>query len=180
MGSLESPGRVWWKPLGRDEKLWVTVALIWSIVMFVMMTAWPAFGQQNTPVESYRVDREEFWSAAQDFIDRYQAGVENDIPVVRPPAGADVYLVTKRYQFLPILELERGKTYRLLVSSLDYQHGLSIQPVNMNFQVLPGYVYVITITPTSTGEFALVCNEYCGDGHHLMTGKIVVREPKEG
>ena len=35
---------------------------------------------------------------------------------------------------------------------------------------------VMTITPTTTGEFGIVCNEYCGLGHHTMTGRIYVVE----
>jgi cytochrome c oxidase subunit 2 len=44
----------------------------------------------------------------------------------------------------------------------------------MNFQVLPGYDHVLTITPTSKGEFIIVCNEFCGIGHDKMSGKILV------
>jgi cytochrome c oxidase subunit II len=40
--------------------------------------------------------------------------------------------------------------------------------------VLPDYLYVIRVTPTETGEFSLVCNEFCGLGHHVMSGKIRV------
>jgi cytochrome c oxidase subunit 2 len=35
---------------------------------------------------------------------------------------------------------------------------------------------VLTITPDQTGQFGIVCNEYCGIGHHQMTGKIYVVE----
>jgi cytochrome c oxidase subunit II len=83
-----------------------------------------------------------------------------------------------QFQFRPILQLERGQTYRLLLSSTDAQHGFSLlleqNRPSLNFQVLPGYLYVVRITPTETGEFSLVCNEYCGLGHHVMTGKIIV------
>jgi cytochrome c oxidase subunit II len=46
--------------------------------------------------------------------------------------------------------------------------------VNLNFQVLPGYLYVIEGHAHETGEFSIVCNEFCGLGHHLMTGRIIV------
>jgi len=95
---------------------------------------------------------------------------------VRPPAGGEAYLIARIWQWTPILELKRGETYRLHVSSIDLQHGLSIQPLNMNFQVLPGYDYVLTFTPTQVGEYSLICNEYCLIGHHTMTGKIIVKE----
>jgi cytochrome c oxidase subunit 2 len=35
---------------------------------------------------------------------------------------------------------------------------------------------VITLTPTGAGEFGIICNEFCGIGHHTMTGKIYVTE----
>jgi cytochrome c oxidase subunit 2 len=37
---------------------------------------------------------------------------------------------------------------------------------------------VLTLTPSETGEFGVVCNEYCGLGHHLMVGKIYVVDRK--
>ena len=46
--------------------------------------------------------------------------------------------------------------------------------MNMNFQILPGYDHVLTITPTQSGTFSVICNEFCGIGHHQMTGKILV------
>jgi cytochrome c oxidase subunit 2 len=33
---------------------------------------------------------------------------------------------------------------------------------------------VLTLTPTSAGEFTIVCNEFCGIGHEHMIGKIIV------
>jgi len=172
--ALQPPPRVWWKPLGRTERIWVSVALVWAIFMFVMMWAWPAFGEQNTPIESYRIAPEDFRQAVEAFIQEYQVGEENGVPVVEPPPGGEVYLQAMAYQFRPILRLKRGETYRIYLSSTDVQHGFSLQPVNLNFQVLPGYVYVINLTPEKSGEYSLVCNEYCGVGHHVMTGKIIV------
>jgi cytochrome c oxidase subunit 2 len=43
--------------------------------------------------------------------------------------------------------------------------------------VHPGYEHVLTVTPDQAGEFSIVCNEYCGLGHHTMLGKIFVTEP---
>jgi cytochrome c oxidase subunit 2 len=33
---------------------------------------------------------------------------------------------------------------------------------------------VLTITPTMSGEYGLICNEYCGVLHHAMLGKMYV------
>jgi cytochrome c oxidase subunit 2 len=53
-----------------------------------------------------------------------------------------------------------------------------LQPVNINISAYPGYEHVITLTPTESGEFGIICNEFCGIGHHLMTGKIYVKDQK--
>ena len=97
-----------------------------------------------------------------------------ELPIAEPPPGGDAYITGRMWQWYPALRLRVGETYRLHLSALDLQHGFSLQPLNMNFQVLPGYDHVLTITPTSKGEFTIVCNEFCGIGHHAMTGKIFV------
>jgi cytochrome c oxidase subunit 2 len=59
---------------------------------------------------------------------------------------------------------------------MDLQHGFSLQPTNINVQVHPGYELVMTVTPNETGEFGVICNEFCGIGHHTMVGRIHVVE----
>ncbi len=176
MSALTPPERVWWKPLGRDEKIWLVVGLIWCLFMFSVMWWWPLVGEQNTPIESYRIEPSLFSERTERFIEAYQVGEVNGVPIVEPPAGVEVYLEARAFEFRPVLKLKKGESYRILLSSTDFQHGFSLQPFNMNFQALPGYLYVINITPQDVGEFPLVCNEYCGLGHHLMTGKFIVTE----
>ncbi|MBI5378524.1 MAG: cytochrome C oxidase subunit II [Nitrospirae bacterium] len=172
--SITVPERVWWKPLDKGEKLWVAIALTWCLVMFIMMPLWHLQGKQNAPSETYRVSADQFEKAAAAFITQYRVGEEQGVPVVAPPSGSDIYLVARMWSWEPVLKLEKGKTYRLHLSSVDLQHGMTIYPMNINFQVLPGYDYVLTITPTEKGEYHLICNEFCGIGHHLMVGKILV------
>jgi cytochrome c oxidase subunit 2 len=110
------------------------------------------------------------------MVDEYTVRRETaaNIPVVHPPPGSDVYLIGRLWQWWPILELEQGQSYRLHISSMDWQHGFSLQPVNINTQILPGYEMVMTVTPDTSVEQTIICNEFCGLGHHNMTGKIYV------
>ncbi len=170
-----APEKIWWKPMGRMEKSWLTVAFVWCVFLTVMMPLWYFYGKQNVPTETYRVTREQFATKVNEFVTQYQVGDENGIPVVAPLPGSDVYLRASTWQWYPILQLEKGQTYRLHISSMDLQHGFSLQPVNINLQVIPGYDYVATIVPTSTGEFTIVCNEFCNLGHHTMVGKVIVK-----
>jgi cytochrome c oxidase subunit II len=171
-----APPRLWWKPLHRYEKSWLIVAFVFCVFLTVMMPLWYFLGRQNVPAETYRVNPQQYAQMTQEFALRYQVGEENGIPVVAPPPGSDVYMVGRRWQWYPILQLQKGQTYRLHLSSSDLQHGFSLQPGNLNLQVVPGYDYVATIVPTNTGVYSVICNEFCEIGHHLMTGKIIVTD----
>ena len=83
-------------------------------------------------------------------------------------------MLARLWEWWPILELEKGKSYRLHLSSLDWQHGFSLLPENINLQIHPEYEMVVKITPNSSGTFGVICNEFCGIGHHTMAGKMYV------
>ncbi len=164
----------WIKPPTGDERLWVGLALIWCMVMTVAMPYWHFYGKQNPTGESYKVSVQDYGKRVGEFIRANQVGTDKGVPIVEIPPGGDGYLLARMWSFQPIIKLKKGQTYRLHLSSVDLQHGFSLQPLNMNFQVLPGYDHVLTITPTSTGVFPIICNEFCGIGHHTMTGRIIV------
>ena len=178
MSAILPPTRqIWWKqPLDRVEGTWIIIALLWCLIMFFMMPYWHVYGKQNTPGEAYRITPEAYQAKAQAVVDKYTVRTETDekIPVVKPPAGSDVYLLARLWAFWPILELEEGKTYRLHLTAMDYQHGFSLQPENINIQLLPGYEHVVTVTPNRAGTYALMCNEFCGIGHHKMVSRLYV------
>jgi len=144
--------------------------------MFFFMIAWHFHRGQNLSTETYRINPSAFEEKVIAFTDQYQVSEENDVPVVRPPAGEDVYLLARLWEWWPIIELKKDQSYRFHLSSADWQHGFSLQPVNINISVHPGYEQIVTITPTEAGEFGIACNEYCGIGHHVMTGRIRVVE----
>jgi cytochrome c oxidase subunit 2 len=171
--------RLWWnQPIERAELVWIAIAFVWGLVMFAMMPYWHIVGEQNLSNEAYRITPEAFAAKTEAMVAQHTVREEGDtgIPVVRPPPGSEVYLLGRLWEWWPILELEKGKKYRLHISSMDWQHGFSLQPININLQIHPGYEMVLTITPEGAGEFGVVCNEYCGIGHHTMLGKIYVVE----
>lgn len=171
-----APQRIWWKPLHRYEKSWLIVAFVFCIFLTVMMPLWYLLGHQNVPATTYRVEPAQYAQVTEAFAAKYKIGEISGIPIAAPPPNSDIYLIGKRWQWYPILQLKKGQTYRLHLSSLDLQHGFSLQPNNLNLQVIPGYDYVATITPTQSGEYSVICNEFCEIGHHLMTGRIIVTD----
>ena len=178
--SIVSPSdKVWWhEPIEKTELIWISIVFVWGVFMTFMMPYWHVVGDQNLSNETYRVTPEQYMAKAQSVVDQFTVGEygPQKIPKVHPPAGSDIYLVARLWSWWPVLELEKGKSYRVHMSSLDWQHGFSLQPANINVQVVPDYEYVVTLTPDEVGEYSIICNEYCGIGHHLMIGKILVVE----
>jgi cytochrome c oxidase subunit 2 len=169
--------RIWWnEPIHKVELGWIVIVFLWGLFMFFFMIAWHFIGQQNLSTETYRIQPSAYEEKVEAFAEQYQVGEEDGVPVVRPPAGEDVYILGRLWEWWPILELKKGQSYRIHLSSVDWMHGFSLQPVNINISVHPGYEHVINLTPTESGEFGIICNEYCGIGHHLMTGLIRVAE----
>ena len=177
---IETPERIWWKPVHKNEKIWVWIAFAWCMVLFAMMPLWHLRGGQNPSGIRHRVEPADFQARVAEFVQQYQVGTDNGFPVVAPPPGSDVYLQGSMWAWMPVLQLEAGAEYVLHLSSIDVNHGFSLYPLNINFQVVPGYDYGLRVTPSEAGEFHIVCNEFCGVGHHLMVGKVIVVDGTEG
>jgi cytochrome c oxidase subunit 2 len=171
---IVSPQGVWWKPAGKQEKIWVTIAFIWCLVLFAMMPFWHLKGGQNPSGTRGRVDPAAYLERVNRFVAEYKIGEENGVPVVEPPPGAEVYILAQMWRWYPILKLKKGATYTVHLSSVDLNHGFNLHPINVNFQVVPGYDYGLKMTPNEAGEVFIICNEFCGIGHHTMVGKIIV------
>ncbi|MBE7437379.1 MAG: cytochrome C oxidase subunit II [Spirochaetales bacterium] len=183
---LESP-RNWWQPFNKEERLWFYIITAWAFVMFLMMPLGHLWNH-NVPQETYKTTPAEFKQVTDDFIAKHQRKdaegkpvMMSGLEVVDAPIGKDAFLIAQAWKFRPVLVLKKGQTYRIHMSSLDFQHGFSLQPQNLNLQILPDYSYVVTLQPNETGTFHIVCNEYCfyagpQMGHDTMVGRIIVEE----
>jgi len=149
------------------------------MVLFAMMPLWHLRGAQNPSGIRHRVEPAAYAARVQQFIADYQVGTEAGLPVVEPPPGSHVYLQARMWSWLPVLKLKQGAEYVLHLSSTDVNHGFSLEPVNLNFQVVPGYDYGLRVQPTHAGDFHIMCNEFCGIGHHMMVGKVIIEPAGE-
>lgn len=173
---IVSPTGIWWKKAHAQERRWVTVAFIWCMVLFAMMPLWHFKGGQNPTGIRSKVTPEAYQQRVDRFVSDFKVGEENGIPVVAPPPGSEVYLLGRMWAWYPILKLKKGVEYTLHLSSVDVNHGFSLFPVNINIQVIPGYDYGLRVTPNEAGDLRIICNEFCGIGHHLMVGKVLVED----
>ncbi len=173
--SLISPAKGWFnKKVAKDEKMWMVIALILCVMLFAWMILWHVYGKQNPSNITYRTSTAEFSKLANSYVKKHMIGVDNGIPVVKPESNSDIFLLAEMWRWSPVLILKKDESYNFHISSKDLLHGFSLQPSNMNFQVYPGYDYVLRFKPTEVGEYKVLCNEFCGIGHHTMIGKIIV------
>ena len=174
--AIVAPQGIWWKPAHAQEKRWIIIAFVWCLILFAMMPFWHIKGGQNPTGIRSKVDPVEFEKRVDRFISEYKVGEEKGFAIVEPPAGADIYLIGRMWSWSPILKLKKDVEYTLHLSSYDVNHGFNLFPININIQVVPGYDYALRVTPNEAGELRIVCNEFCGIGHHLMVGKVIVEE----
>ncbi len=173
---IVGPAGIWWKPAHPQEKRWVIISFVWCLVLFAMMPLWHFRGGQNPSGIRSKVTPAQFSERLSRFIEDYKVGEEAGTPVVAPPPGSDIYLAAQMWRWTPVLKLKKNAEYTLHLSSLDVNHGFSLFPLNINIQVVPGYDYGLRVTPTQSGDYRIICNEFCGINHHLMIGKIIIDE----
>jgi cytochrome c oxidase subunit II len=72
------------------------------------------------------------------------------------------------------LHLPLGKPVKAALRSLDVVHDFYVPEFRARMNLVPGMVTYFWFTPTRTGTFEILCAAYCGVGHPMMRGKVVV------
>ena len=92
------------------------------------------------------------------------------------PGHYEVNLHAHAFYFDPgQIEIPAGATVTFNVHSADVIHGFKIIDTNVSLMAIPGQVARVTHTFAQPGEYLFVCTEYCGTGHHVMHGKVLVK-----
>jgi len=132
-------------------------------------------------IEKVKITKEQL----SDFITKVNAMVaqytvrkdEKGNPIVHPPAGSDVYILARNYDWGNFtLELEKGKTYNLKLASKDMKHAIVVRELKLQNRIKVGEIKTIEFIPQKAGTFDVICGEFCGSGHASMVGKLIVTE----
>jgi cytochrome c oxidase subunit II len=75
------------------------------------------------------------------------------------------------------LRLPRDRDVVLELRALDVIHSFWVPEFGQKQDAVPGQLTKLTITPTKTGTFPVICTELCGLGHSLMRSQVTVMEP---
>ena len=158
----------------RYERLWIAASLL-IVVAWIGTVTWGAVGppgiqmidDSGGTVDAGAIADGEYGDAFQE-PGVYQVG-ENHYAV---------YVVARQFEFAPgsasAIEVPAGSRVTLYVTSPDVIHGFSVVGTNVNAMVIPGQVTEMTVEFEEPATHGIVCNEYCGAGHHTMAGTIEV------
>jgi cytochrome c oxidase subunit 2 len=149
------------------------ILLSTALILVVLWLTTP-YGEPAT-VGGYAADLPQFRTRLDAQAAAFATGrtVEGTaIPLVRPPAG-DVYVLARRWEFEPALELAPGKSYRLHILAEDAVHSAVVGSTEVLLS--PDLVRVVPLTTPVDGKVRLQCGEYCGLGHTRMIGTIEIR-----
>lgn len=150
------------------ERIWMWAA---GGIIAVLLGAigFAAFAQGRVPPSHVEtIDPKTVWTDPR-FAER---GV-----TVAPDGTVHVTMIAMIFSFQPNeIRVPAGRPVTFRITSADVVHGFEIVGTNGNTMVIPGYVSQFTTTFAHPGEYLIVCNEFCGLGHHLMSGKLVVEE----
>jgi cytochrome c oxidase subunit 2 len=70
------------------------------------------------------------------------------------------------------LVLPAGREVDLALIAQDVIHGFSVPEMRLKQNALPGQTVHIHFTPTTPGDYAILCTQVCGMGHYRMTATM--------
>jgi len=147
------------------EKIWMWASALLIVAFLTTVAVGVAGSALQPPSHVETIDPRTVWSDAR-FAKR---GVTVD------ERGATVVLIAMMFAFQPAeIRVPAGRPVTFRITSADVTHGFQIVATNGNTMVVPGYVSQFTTVFRTPGEYLIVCNEYCGLSHHLMSAKLIV------
>ena len=91
------------------------------------------------------------------------------------PNTYDAVVLGVTWVFRPAeLRVPAGADVTFIATSTDVLHGFHVAGTRLNMMLIPGQISRATYRFDEPGEYLVVCHEYCGTGHHIMHGKIIV------
>jgi cytochrome c oxidase subunit 2 len=78
-----------------------------------------------------------------------------------------------------VLHLEIDRPVKFELRSLDVLHNFYVPQFRGKMDIVPGLITYYWLTPTKTGDYEVLCAEFCGTGHYAMRGRVIVDEKEK-
>lgn len=151
----------------RYEKIWLILSSA-MILGFMLFIGYQAFAEEMAP------------PSGKEIIDPQK--VDQTAPFDNPGVKKindneyEIVMTLQIFSFNPgDIEIPAGSTVNFTMTSKDVVHGFQVVGTNLNAMVMPGYIQKATQKFDEPGEYLVLCNEYCGAGHQLMSTTITVK-----
>ncbi|MBU8908785.1 cytochrome c oxidase subunit II [Desertibacillus haloalkaliphilus] len=153
----------------RYEKYWLVFGIL-TLVVFLTVLGINAFAQGHQP-----------HGHTSTSIDPTKV---NETPPFDEPGISQIddqtyeaNIIAMAFGYSPNkIEVPVGSKVLFRLTSSDVIHSFTIPKTNVNAMIVPGHITEMEHTFTEPGEYLVVCNEYCGTGHHNMQMRIEVTE----
>ncbi|MCZ8540534.1 cytochrome c oxidase subunit II [Psychrobacillus sp. FSL K6-2365] len=151
----------------RSEEIWLIIGVA-ILVISMAITGYQAFAlDMGTPSGLETIDPQKVDETAPfDKPGVYKTG-DNEYEVV---------MTLQIFSFTPMdIEIPAGAKVTFVMTSKDVVHGFQVAGTNLNAMVTPGHIQRATQNFDEAGEYLVLCNEYCGAGHQMMSTTITVK-----
>jgi cytochrome c oxidase subunit 2 len=124
------------------------------------------------------------------FTGWFFLGYREFVRQATPPLDSmDVYVMGKKWMWkfaypdgpnaVNVLRVPAGQNVRLLMTSRDVIHSFYVPEFRIKMDVLPGRYTQLWFNATTPGRYQILCAEYCGAGHSIMRGEVIVLRSQE-
>jgi len=153
------------------ERIWMWAAAL-MIVLFMTIIGVSTFAQgQHPPSHVETIDPSKV------FSDPRFSKIGQPTPL--PDGTIEVQMAAIMFSFVPNeIHVPAHRPIRFRLTSADVTHGFLIAGTNANAMLVPGYISQFTTVFNRPGDYLVVCHEFCGNGHHVMSGRIIVEDTK--
>jgi cytochrome c oxidase subunit II len=195
----------YWMPLDASVTAadidWLYMFMIWGSVIFslAIFAAMAYFvmkfkatsreaNERSEPSSEHNTALEVGWSVVPLLIciALFVWGFQGFVNLRTPPKGAlEIHVTGQKWRWLfqyphgteDVLHVPVNRDVRMIIQSADVLHSLFIPNFRVKMDAVPGRYTDLWFHATKTGEFPILCAEYCGTSHSDMLTKVVVHEP---
>ena len=151
----------------RLEEIWLTVSA-GILVLFMLVVGYQTFAMEmGPPSHKETIDPQK--------VDQI-APFDNPGVFEIADNEYEVVMTLQAFGFTPNeIEVPAGAKVTFTMTAKDVTHGFQIPGTNINAMVMPGHIQKIAHTFKEPGNYLVICNEYCGAGHQVMSTTITVK-----
>ena len=132
------------------------------------------------------------WTAATAFLFLFifwWAAVSQLTALGQPAGALEIHVVAKQWMWKVqqpngVREIDEihapvGRPVKLVMTSEDVIHSLFLPALRIKQDVLPDRYTTLSFNATKPGIYHLLCAEFCGTDHSLMTGRFILMKPAD-